>query len=202
VQREAGTGAAAYCRRRDIFIQELGFAIARLKKLLEERKTAGERDCEDIFQECAAPFQPLLDRIFFRFLGGDHRADIFHEVDSAFFALYPGALFIAASRALKTHRHVAMLAEARDFAYGRATFWAGNCCLGNCRGCGIPRVRRACCVCSNVTPGHHGLRVGSQCWRLPYSLVGTWRKLGGLRRRARFYLGNAAWRFTAVLPRR
>jgi hypothetical protein len=95
-------------------------------------------------------------------------------------------LFIAASRAVKTHRHMAALAEARDFAYGCATFWARNCCLGDCRGCGIPRGCRTPCVCSTVAPGRHRLRVGSWCRRSHCSIARTRMKLGRLRRRARF----------------
>ena len=82
-----------------------------------------------------------LDRVCFGLLRCDHRADIFHEVDSTFFAVHAGALFVAARRALETHGHVATLAEARHLAHGGAAFRAGNCGLRDWRCRWIPGVR-------------------------------------------------------------
>ena len=138
----------------------LRFAVARLEKLFEELKAAGERYGEDILQERAAPFHLRLERVLFRLFGGNHRADIFHEVDSAFFAFHTGTLFVAAGRAVETHRHMAALAEACDFAHGRAAFGAGNCCVGNWRCCGIPRVRSNYFILASTGRACGGLRSG------------------------------------------
>ncbi len=201
--RAVNIHAAACFHHRGIFIRELRFAVARVEDLLEQLQAAGERDSDDIFQECAAPLQFRFDRVFFRFLGGDDCSDVFHEVDSAFLAVHASALLIAAGRAVETHRHMATLAEARNFAHGGATFRAGNCCLGGRRRSGIPSVWRILCVCSNVALRRCDLRFGLWCRRFDCSGVGGARlNRRQLKCRARFHFRHSIRRFVAVLARR
>ena len=130
-------------RRRGISIRELRFPTGHAKELLDERDPSRQWQRDEIFQKCAAAIELCFDRVNFGLLGGDHRADILHEVNSAFFALHAGALFVAARRALESHRHVATLAEARHLSHRGAAFGAGNCSLRDWRSRGIPRARRA-----------------------------------------------------------
>jgi hypothetical protein len=193
--------AAACFRRLGIFIRDLRFAVARLEKLFEELKAARQWYREDILQERAAPFHLRLERVFFRSFGGNYCSDILHEINSTFFALHAGALLISAGRAVKTHRHVAALAEARYFTHRCATFRAGNCGLQNRRRCGIPRDRGIRSILPNYVRVCRGLSTGAGSWQLHCCGGRVRLRRFRLKRRAGRYIGRSIGWFTAVPPR-
>ena len=104
--------------------------IAFQEKITDQRHAAVERQPEQAFQQAGAAFEPLVNGVRFGFLGGDHCADIFEEIDAALFTFPAGALVVAAGRTFVAQCGVALGAEARHIARVGAAFGAF---VGGCR---------------------------------------------------------------------
>ena len=104
--------------------------IAFQEKITDQRHTAVKGQPEQAFQQAGAAFEPLVNGVRFGFLGGDHCADIFEEIDAAFFAFAARALVVVAGRTFVAQRGVALGTEARDIARVGAAFGAF---VGGCR---------------------------------------------------------------------
>src|SRR6202789_1466905 len=81
--------------------------IAFQEKITDQRHAAVERQPEQAFQQAGTAFEPLVNGVRFGFFGGDHCADIFEEIDAAFFAFAAGALVVVAGGALLAPRGLA-----------------------------------------------------------------------------------------------
>src|SRR6202789_1141899 len=81
--------------------------IAFQEKITDQRHAAVERQPEQALQQAGAAFEPLVNGIRFGFLGGDHCADVFEEIDAALFTFPAGALVVVAGGALLAPRGLA-----------------------------------------------------------------------------------------------
>lgn len=88
------------------------------------RDPASQGNPQNIFQECRAPFQTIVNDVSFSLFSGDHRGDVLQEIDSAIFANASLPLFVATGRALITQGCVTAPAEPRDVACFTPTFRA------------------------------------------------------------------------------
>jgi hypothetical protein len=101
--------------------------IAFKEEIADQGDAAVDRQQQQGPQEARAALQAVVDDVGFRFFGGNHRADVFDEINAAFFAFAAGALAIAAGRALKAQGGVAARAESSYVARVRAAFGAFVC---------------------------------------------------------------------------
>jgi len=161
--------------------------IAFQEKITDQRHAAVEGQPEQAFQQAGAAFEALVNGVRFGFFGGDHCADVFEEIDAAFFTFPAGALVVVAGRTFVTQCSVALGTEARHITRAGAAFGAfvGGCrflCDGGWdRGPGNFRGRRdgrLTWVRGSLGRGRilHRLRCGG-CWQWR----GRWRDCDGAR---------------------
>jgi hypothetical protein len=101
--------------------------IALEEEIADQGDAAVDRQQQQGPQEARAALQAVVDGVGFRFFGGDDRADVFDEINAAFFAFTAGALAIATGRALKAQGGVATRAKSSYVARVRAAFGAFVC---------------------------------------------------------------------------
>jgi hypothetical protein len=104
--------------------------IAFQEKITDQRHAAVEGQPEQAFQQAGAAFEALVNGVRFGFFGGDHCADVFEEIDAAFFTFPAGALVVVAGRTFVTQCSVALGTEARHITRAGAAFGAF---VGGCR---------------------------------------------------------------------
>ena len=100
------------------------WAIAFQEKITDQRHTTVEGQPQQAFQQAGAAFEALVNRVRLGFFGGDHCADIFEEINAAFFTFPAGALVVVAGRTFVTQCGVALGTEAGDVARVGAAFGA------------------------------------------------------------------------------
>jgi hypothetical protein len=102
--------------------------------MLYEADAAIERQPQNAFQQIAAAFDAIVNQVGFGLFGGDYRADIFQEIDAAFFTFAADALGVVAGRAFEAQGGVAFRAEAGHIARVGSAFWAFVGCGRGLRG--------------------------------------------------------------------
>ena len=71
-------------------------AVALHEIIANDWQAQRKRQPQNIFHQRGTLFEAIVDRIRFRLLLRDHRADILQKIDAAFFALAAGALLVVA----------------------------------------------------------------------------------------------------------
>jgi hypothetical protein len=103
--------------------RNLLLAVTLQEKITDERHATVERQPQQAFQQAGAAFEALVNGVRFSFLGGDHCANIFKEIDAAFFTFAAGALVVAAGWTFVAQCCMALGTEAGDVARVGTAFW-------------------------------------------------------------------------------